>query len=594
MIFSRPNATSSLQERVFAAGWTSWVAAFILLAITGVIVPALIAAHFGAMSIPSNDDWSYILSSYQLADSGTLNSFGWVTINLVGQLSAAVPVIWIFGHHIAPLRFETLTIGFLALLATFDLGQRLLSAPRALFIAVIVSIGPLWAVLTASFMTDIPGMACGLVCLALGARSLEHQSLRPLLFASALIVGVAGFSIREYAIVAPIAVCLAALCVFGKTPGRRVALGAILLGVLVVCLGIYVWRQRAGLPGHGLTSPLASSALPVANVIEKIKQYLIFIGLAIAPVVALANPRQCLRKSFREMPGATFLTAVITVGVLAGEAGTQSSTGNILGPGNYLLSNGILGNDLIYIGHRPNLFAPWVLITAAVIGIASVTIAMCVLIPAVIKSARTDRMRYVLTPQRPTVFLLGLAAIGYGLTCGIPGLLGQPAFDRYALPLLPIIAILVLAAADQAHITQRYLIICATSLAIVLAGFSAIYALNYASFTSSLWKLDAQIAPSAPSAHQFNGGVVWNSYVARKFGGFHPTDTCIEVINVAPRTRVLADANQVIGVKHRHPIQRVTVLATVPVWGPWGIQEHLAAVQTGACRPITAPVTTHK
>ena len=46
----------------------SWIIA--LLGLLGVVLPVLIASHYGAMGIPRSDDWSYLLTLFRWVDSG--------------------------------------------------------------------------------------------------------------------------------------------------------------------------------------------------------------------------------------------------------------------------------------------------------------------------------------------------------------------------------------------------------------------------------------------------------------------------------------------------------------------------------------------
>ena len=108
-------------------------------------------------------------------------------MNLVGQIVLSAPVVWAFGHRIAALQVEVALLGVAGLYATYDLARQLTSQRRALFVALMVAVGPLWQMLSVSYMTDVPAYALMMICLALGARCLASGRCPP-----GALLGVAG------------------------------------------------------------------------------------------------------------------------------------------------------------------------------------------------------------------------------------------------------------------------------------------------------------------------------------------------------------------------------------------------------------------
>ncbi len=78
------------------------------------------------------------------------------------------------------------------------------------FLAVVVALGPMWAGLSASYMNDVPAFSLAMVCLALGARGIRRDGGNLGWLCASLTVGLVGFTMREYVIIAPLAVGLAA------------------------------------------------------------------------------------------------------------------------------------------------------------------------------------------------------------------------------------------------------------------------------------------------------------------------------------------------------------------------------------------------
>ena len=110
--------------------------------------------------------------------AGAINGYGWAGMNLVGQLVLSLPVVWIFGDRIGALQVEVAMLGVVGLLAALRFRKAIaLAACAALFIAMTVAVGPMWASLSASYMTDIPTFALVMICRAVGARPVRGDQL---------------------------------------------------------------------------------------------------------------------------------------------------------------------------------------------------------------------------------------------------------------------------------------------------------------------------------------------------------------------------------------------------------------------------------
>lgn len=150
-------------------------------------VAALTAAFWGAALLlpawpgaPVNDDWAYAETAYRLAREGTLRLSDWGTPNLVVQAAWGALFCRLFGEGPAALRLSTLVLAWLGGLAFYALAKRL-KLPRPAELAALLLFSPLYLVLSASFMTDVPALALGLIGLALaaggGVRDLAAGSL---------------------------------------------------------------------------------------------------------------------------------------------------------------------------------------------------------------------------------------------------------------------------------------------------------------------------------------------------------------------------------------------------------------------------------
>ncbi|MBU6280557.1 MAG: glycosyltransferase family 39 protein, partial [Actinomycetales bacterium] len=229
-----------------AAVWT--VALVIVAAIT-----ALTAVH-GALGIPRNDDWSYLRVALDLAETGQVQLTGWVQMFFIGQAVLAQPVITLTAGSTAALQIFVAALAVASLVLAYDLARRILPPALAALAVLPLALGPMFGSLALSFMTDIPALFLTLITLSFGAATLNANGRRrSILLACAAASGVFAFTIREYGLLAWIAVALTVLWqIFTErtTPrsSRNVLPVILLFGSSLVAAAL-LWAWRSQLPG---------------------------------------------------------------------------------------------------------------------------------------------------------------------------------------------------------------------------------------------------------------------------------------------------------------------------------------------------------
>jgi hypothetical protein len=153
-----------------------------------------------------------------------------------------------------------------------------------------------------------------------------------------------------------------------------------------------------------------------------------------------------------------------------------------------------------------------------------------------------------------------LGASGFALLCIVPPLVGVTTFDRYLLPLVPLVGILVLRTdADAAHrrdVSAAGALTCAA-----LAIFGLVYAANSASFDGAKWEV-ATAAAERVGIDDVDGGFEWMNYHAGR-EVYLSADS-----DAAPRRCVLRAAPE--------PGPSPSDLHAA-VWGPTGTQVWIVA-----------------
>lgn len=195
---------------------------------------AAVALSHPVLEMATSDDWSYVWSARVLAETGHVVYNGWATAMLGWQLYLGAFFIKLFGFSFTAARVSILVVS----MATVALMQRLfvrLGANQwnATIGTLTIALSPLFLPLAYSFMSDVPGLFCLIVCFYGCVRAMQSETDRA---AAGWIVFVALSN------------------AFGGTV-RQIAW----LGVLVVvpCTTLYL-RRRAGVLLAGAVSLLIS------------------------------------------------------------------------------------------------------------------------------------------------------------------------------------------------------------------------------------------------------------------------------------------------------------------------------------------------
>jgi len=534
----------------------------------GGVVPVVVARHFGALGVPTNDDWSYALSAFHFGDSGNLNGNNWAAMSLVGQLVLALPVVRLFGHSIVALHVEVVIIGVVGLLAVFDLAKHVISPNKALFVALMVAVGPMWASLSVSFMTDVPAFSLAMVSLALGARGVRRDGIDSKFFWPSMAVGLVAFTVREYALVAPLAVVLSAMLVERRSRPALVRMVATLFGVLVLAGVFLMWR--GSLPGFQSLTPLRPHLSSIRATASEGLQSAVLVGLLVTPAIVLAGPWRLLTRSWHRAPRATAGVVIITTVALIAENATRVSHG-FIGPGDYVLPSGSFGTALIP-GTRSDLLPVGILAALAIVGLIAAVVLCVACVPPVADFWVRFRMRNIGATKSIVPVILALATCGYIAAIVLPLVAELNFWDRYILPLLPIVGILVLFASAGVVTPQICRIGGATAL-VLLAAFGTVYAANAASYDGTSWRLASQAAQIAGTSQRVDGGFAWNNYQS---GAFVFQAFTFDYSNNEHPCIVLRT--------EQHPsTNSATVLPVSRVWGPLGAEAWVEAQKTGNC-----------
>ncbi len=166
----------------------------------GVVFPFVTAAISGNLSIPHNDSWAYSRIAKTYSETGQIELYGWNRASLVGQI---LP----FGKLLSSLVVQHLIVAVFSIMLIFSayfLLTNYLDQKRSAILARVLAIWPGYALLTTSFMSDIPALATTFMSLAIAENAMNKRSIN--LFILSLCVAIWSVTIREQGLAAFVAI----------------------------------------------------------------------------------------------------------------------------------------------------------------------------------------------------------------------------------------------------------------------------------------------------------------------------------------------------------------------------------------------------
>jgi hypothetical protein len=496
-------------KEVFVAG----VSALLLSAFYVVM-----AAWHGALGVSRSDDWVYFREAFRLARQGTFTGDPWAGTMLVGHLVLAQPVIAIFGSSLAALQLMVSALGALALTATYLVVRSFLSRGRAAFSIGCLALGPVYGTLSVSYMTDVPALSLEALVLLAGLYALRSSRFSFSWFAASLVLGVAAFSIREYALAAPAAVSLVAVRRLRGQDRAMLSRVAVAVSVcFVLVAGMYLWRQS--LPGVSHvarpTQPLLISVAYVCSAAFTISLF----AFPMLPLISVRAAAQVLHDSGRRALVATGFIVLVWA-ALAG--------GNAVLVGNFLTPYGSYSETL---PGRPPVVVPTVL--WRVLTVISLFSLLSFFVVALAGRRRPDPLHDPGTArphpsgdpaglQLAWVFCLMMFGGLMVVKIATPGVIS----DRYLIPIVPfLIAVALHRAAKNGLLVRPVRPVAIASIAMMaVLGTTVVDAV--ATFDGAKWQLATSVQQRGFAPASIDGGYEWF--------GFHQPGEIVDFALNAP------------------------------------------------------------
>ncbi len=459
------------------------------------------------VELPFNDDWSYAFTVQRLLQTGHIIYNGWASAAIITQAYWGALWAGIFGFSFTTLRFSTLPFAMGSALVCFLLGR--LSGLRpgpAVFAALLLGLSPMFLPLATSFMTDVPALFFMLLSIYALAKAAAARRISWL--AVAVVAGVVGGMSRQVVWIVPLILIPYLLWVARKN--RRFCLCAAVGWILVLSdvIATQSWfsGQHDVVIDPSMKTFLESATQYYSVGLHRTGRFFLTLFLLTLPVGAtlvILTVNAC-RRSMR----------LIVIAVLIGLGfawKVHTDPHLLLWPWlpNLLWPDGILVSVELS-GHPPSAMPEWFSTAWSILVFITLGASLALLVDFASRWRHwTSVAKRIFFPRPGDAVLIMMAMVGiaYLLLLLVRSTLTF-LFDRYALPLIPIIAIFTLLYAQRASHGLRVRVAAFTTGAIVLAFYSAfslavtrdLFALAAARVAAIQTLHDAGVAPTAFAA----------------------------------------------------------------------------------------------
>jgi hypothetical protein len=460
------------------------------------------------------DDWSYVKTVFVFARTGQIAYNGWATAMLGWVIPWAALFIKLFGFSFTVVRLSTLP---LALASVYLLHASLIrfgiTARNAVLGALTLGLSPLFLPLAASYMTDVAGLFCILLCLYLCQRALAAHSARTtiLWLTCAALTNIAGGTVRQIAWLGTLVMVPSTAWLLRKRTGVKRMAFLLWMASVVSVLACIRWfeRQPYALPEKIIQGPVTGTML--GHMLAELLKALLCLALITFPILAAWVPVQRSLNRGAVARIACVLIAMAAASIVLSNKGSLDHRvmpwlGHVIGTLSIFSSTGeMLGSRAVTLT-LPMRVGLSLLVITALLTLGEQMMAK----PWLTKSPTTVSLHEAL-------WVLGPFSISYVVFL-LPRALYSFIYDRYLLGLMPF-AIVILLLLHQRWIAMRLPAVTVAALSLfalyAIAGTHDWFALNRARVTAV-----ARIRASGVPATSIQGGFDYDGWTQIEAAGY--------------------------------------------------------------------------
>lgn len=274
-----------------------------------VLVCELVSRPYANMGVC--DDWPYILTAQHLAETGHIAYNGWPAAMIGWQFYLGAAFIKMLGMSLTHARISTLVVAIVtAFLIQRTMVRSNISERNATIGTLALVLSPIYLMLSATFMTDIPGLFAIVVCLYGCLRAVQTSSARAAigwLWLAAMTNAICGSS-RQIAWLGVLVMVPSTIWLLRSK--RAVLFAGALANVVgvVIVFGCMIWfkHQPYTQPEH-----LFAGTISISHMFQELLNTFLDIPYLLLPIVVLFLPQ--VRKSPLRIVTALFLGLLLVV-----------------------------------------------------------------------------------------------------------------------------------------------------------------------------------------------------------------------------------------------------------------------------------------
>ena len=462
-----------------------------------------VASMAGAVGIARSDDWSYLLTQFEFADSGQFVMNNWAVTMLIGQTLVAAPVVAVFGPNIGVLQGLVAVMSAGALVVTYGLVRKALPIGWAAFAVTTLAVSPIFGPSVVSFMTDIPALLFLSVSLWIGINSLRGDVPNWRLFALSGLVAVVAFTFRDYAIIGFVAVVLVGW-IAARSWSVRLGLSSGMIVVAAVAGGLYLWR-------HSLPNDLRLDGWDLGFSVQLVARGILTIALLAVPVLAALMWWRVIQTSLvRSL--ILYLGALgLAIGVLV-IAGFEL-LGNVIHP---------FGSTWLISGPGIRMWPLWInrlLLILATVSLAALLVLLWLLVAKPRRVSWWAGLRDWVRGDRARAVIVLFPFVLLGAHAAATIALGTWFIDRYFILVLPFLSATVLIVGRDLGFLARGKLATIPVAVLVAYGLWGLYVVDFdARFDGARWQMGERLVEQGYAPHEVDAGMQWVSFHALDIG----------------------------------------------------------------------------
>lgn len=461
---------------------------------------------------PLNDDWAYAKSVRHFLETGNFQLPGWAVANLLPQVLWGALFCLPFGFSFTALRFSTLTLGLIGVIATYGLLKEIsFNYKIALVGALILAINPLYFGLANTFMTDVPHFAVTILSLYFFCRGIKENSL--FIIFVAVFFAIVSLLIRQVTAALFCGYAIAYI-VINKARIQSLIIASVLfifvpIGIQSVFANIF-WPNfgNYGYKEREFVSQITYIDLKtLTNFLYFALSAFLYLGCFLFPLLIVAftiKLKTVESVGIKSLLKSSLLFLITTIGIwlLFGKE-RMPIVGNVIsdwGLGPLTLRDTLLKSELV-----PNyLELFWIVITIfAVIGAA------LLLIFTFLSTIQLFFDRGITLYRRSLILLNNSTAFIYFLPLGLSFF-----FDRYLLLLLPLFMVMVLNSLDNINSFELSFKtwLCTFLMILSIGIFTVVATHDYLSWNRIRWQALENLMEAKISPNYIDGGFEFNGW----------------------------------------------------------------------------------